>query len=272
MKNKLLKIVSLIIIFCVVTGLCSCKLTHKEIEGIMTTNRQVTLPTSSEGFAEKKDDGATAVAPEGEKAIIKCFNKALDLFYQKDIEFTRKKTTKLESYSAGTLASVSGATASYTSMLQSACGDMMGVGSLESAYYFGDDISFAFSIKPVSEVLVKKCSATAEGSNIKLNIVYNPFMGDINDSIKNLTADYMTTSDFIKRIADYGADYKDAKASIDSIKVSALIDYSTRTFVSLKIEYITKFSAKEISFDYVSGGPLNGTTKTVIAYGGFKEK
>lgn len=272
MKNKLLKIISLIMVFCVITGLCSCKLTHKEFAGVMTTKRQVTLPTSSRNADLKNDNKVTAVAPEGDKAIIKCFNRALELFYNKDIEFTRKKTTKLESYSAGTLASVSGATSSYTSMLKSACGDMMGVGSLESAYYFGDDISFAFSIKPVSEDLIKKCSATAEGSNIKLSFDYNTYMGDFNDALKNLTSDFMSTSDFTKRISGYGANFSDATSEITSIKLSALIDYSTKTFVSVKIEYNAKYSVKEIAFDYVSGGPLKGTTKTVISYGGFKEK
>ncbi|MCQ2470426.1 MAG: hypothetical protein MJ147_00135 [Clostridia bacterium] len=272
MKNKLLKIVSLIIVFCVVTGLCSCKLTHKEIAGIMTTNRQVTLPTSSRNVAQKKDDEVTAIAPEGDKAIIKYFNRALELFYHNDIEFTRKKTTKLESYSAGSLASVSGATASYTSMLQSACADMMGVGSLESTYYFGDDISAAFAIKSVTENLVKKCSASAQGSKVNVSFTYNPYMGDFNDAIKNLTPDFMTTSDFIKKIAGYGASQSGASVEINSIKLSAVIDYSTKKFESVKIEYVTKFSAKEIAFDYVSGGPLNGTTKTVISYGNFKEK
>lgn len=272
MKNKLLKIVSLIIVFCVVTGLCSCKLTHKQVDGIMTTNRHVTLPTSSGKSAGEDDNKITAIAPEGDKAIIKYFNKALDLFYHKDIEFTRKKTTKLEKYSAGTLMSVSGATASYKSMLKSACGDMMGVSSLESTYYFGDDISSAFSITPVTEDLINKCSATADGSNVNVSFDYKTHIGDINDSIKNLTTDYMVTSDFEKKITGYGATFKTASSAITSIKLSAVIDYSTKTFVSVKIEYTTKFTADQIEFDYVSGGPLNGTTKTVIAYGGFKEK
>ena len=272
MKNRIIKIISLLIVFSVVLGLCSCKLTHKEIAGIMTTVRQVTLPTSSKKSAQKTDFAVSAIAPEGDEAIIKYFNGSLNRFYEKDFEFTRKKTTTLESYSAGTLASVSGATQSYLSTLKSACSDMMGVSSNETNYYFGDDISFAFSIKPASEDVIQKCSASAEGSNVKITLNYKSYKGDLNDSVGLLTGDYMTVSDFAKKIKTYGASCQNAKSFIDGIKLVAVIDYSTRNFVSLKIEYKTSFSVDEMGFDYVSGGPVKGTTKTVITYGNIKEK
>ena len=60
--------------------------------------------------------------------------------------------------------------------------------------------------------------------------------------------------------------------SAGGIKLTALIDYSTNNFVSMKIEFTTEFSAESISFDYVSGGPVSGSTKTVISYGNFTAK
>lgn len=272
MKNRVIKIISIVLVFAVITGLCSCKLTHKEVAGIMTTKRQVTLPTSTRKDNKTTDFAVIAIAPEGDEAIIKYFNDALEIFYEHDFEFIKKKTTTLKEYSAGSLSNVSGATQSYLSTLKSACGDMMGVGSLETNFYFGDNISSFFEIKSVNKKLVSKCSAAAEGSNVTIGFHYSADSGDFNNSLKTLTQDFMTLSDFTSKISRYGARFEEASAEISGIKLSAVIDYSTRHFVSVKIEYTTSFSVKEMTFDYISGGPVRGKTNTVISYTEFKEK
>lgn len=273
MKNNIIRVVSLLIVFSVVVGLCSCKLTQKKpTNGIMTTNRVLTLPSSSKNTAKKTNVNVTAVAPEGDEEIIKYFNNSLEYFRSNDFEFTRKKSTTLQGYSAGTLASVEGATQSYQSTLRSACGDMMGVSSLESTYYVGDDISEAFAIKAVSEEYVSKCTAKASGSKVKVVFHYKPFIGEEESTINKLTGDYVGSSGFSQRIKGYGASSSGATATISDIKLSALIDYSTNNFTAVKIEFTTSFSADSISLDYVSGGPVKGTTKTIISYGSFTEK
>lgn len=272
MKDRIIKIISLVLVFAVITGLCSCKLTHKEVAGIMTTNRQVTLPTSARKDNMKTDFAVTAIAPEGDEAIIKYFNEALRIFYEHDFEFTKKKTTKLKEYSAGSLSSVSGATQSYLSTLEAACGDMMGVGSLETNFYFGDNISSFFEIKDVTKNIVTKCSASAEGSSVTVKFNYNAYLGDFNNSLKTLTQDFMTLNDFTSKISRYGARFEQASTELGGIKLSAEIDYSTKHFISVKIEYTTSFSVKEMTFDYISGGPVKGKTNTVISYTDFKEK
>lgn len=271
MKNNLIRILSFIIVLSVITGLCSCKLTHKTPAGIMTTHRALTM-SSATNPAKKTDLSVTAIAPVGDEAIIDYFNKSLDYFINNDFEFTRNKSTKLESFSAGSLATVSGATESYQSMLRSACSDMMGVSSLKTTYYIGDDISSAFQIKAVEPDFIKKCSASAEKNLVKIKFEYNPFIGDDESSLSRLTSDRMTTSDFSMKIRSYGATSSETKVSISGIKLSAVIDYSTKNFTSLKIEFSTSFHVDSIGFDYVSGGPVTGTTKTVISYGDFKEK
>lgn len=272
MKNIIIKTVSLLIVFCTIVGLCSCKLTHKQIDGIMTTNRPHTLPSSNNNSVKVTDQSVIAIAPEGDEAIIKYFNDALSNFYENDFEFIRKKSVTLRSYSAGSLSSVSGSTESYRSALQSACSDMMGVGSLETQYYIGDDISSAFAINEVSEELLKGCSASAEENKVKLSFEYKTHVGESDNTLDKLTRDYMTAGAFSQKIRSYGASYSSAEADLSSIKLSAVIDYSTKNFISIKIEFNTSFKSDSISFDYVSGGPLSGTTKTVISYGSFNEK
>lgn len=273
MKNNIIRIVSLLIVFSVVTGLCSCKLMHKPTGSAgMTTTRPLTLPSSSKYSAKKTNYEITAVAPEGKEAIIKYFNDSLNYFYSNDFEFTRKKSTRLQSYYAGSLASVDGATQSYVSTLKSACSDMMGVGSLDTTYYIGDDISSAFSIRTVEEDYIKKCTATAEKSNVKIVLNYKQFIGEDDPGINRLTGDYISSGGFSQKIKSYGASPSEAQATVSEIKLTVVIDYSTNNFVSLKIEFTTSFSVKSISFDYVSGGPVSGSTKTVISYGNFTEK
>ena len=272
MKNRIIKIISLVMVFAVITGLCSCKLTHKEVAGIMTTNRQVTLPTATRKDSVTTDFAVKAIAPEGDEAIIKYFNEALKIFYEHDFEFIKKKTTTLKKYSAGTLGSVSGATQSYLSTLKSACGDMMGVGSLETNFYFGDDISSFFEIAKINKTIISKCSASAKGSSVTVNFNYNAYSGDFNNSLKTLTHDFTTLTDFTSKIKRYGASFEQASTELGGIKLSAVIDYSTRHFISVKIEYTTSFSVEEMSFDYISGGPVKGKTNTVISYTDFKEK
>lgn len=271
MKDRIIKIVSLVMVFAVITGLCSCKLNHKEVDGIMTTVRQVTLPTSGANDGDNMALAVTAVAPEGNEAIIKYFNEALRIFYEHDFEFTRTKTTKLKDYSAGTLESVSGATKSYLSTLKSACGDMMGVGSLETNFYFGDEIASFFSIKSIDGGLVNKCSASAEGSNVTVNFDYNAYSGDYNNTLRTLTDDFMNLDDFRTKIERYGAKFEKASIILSEIKLSAVIDCSTRHFVSVSIEYATTFSVSKMAFDYITGGPIKGKTNTVISYKDFKE-
>lgn len=273
MKNNVIRVISLLMVFSVIFGLCSCKLTHKKTtNGVMTTNRVPTLPSSSKNTAKKSDNTVKAIAPEGDEEIIKYFNNSLTYFRSNDFEFTRKKSTTLESYSAGTLATVEGATQSYQSALKSAIGDMMGVGSLETMYYIGDDISAAFAIKAIAPEYLKKCSAKAEDSNVKLTFEYKQYITEEESGITKLTGDYVGSGGFSSKIREYGASPSEAKAEISGIKLTAVIDYSTNNFVSLKIEFTSKFSAKSISLDYVSGGPVSGTTKTTISYGSFVEK
>lgn len=271
MKDRIIKIVSLVMVFAVITGLCSCKLNHKEVDGIMTTIRQVTLPTLGGNDVDNAASAITAVAPEGDEAIIKYFNEALRIFYEHDFEFIRTKTTKLKEYSAGNLESVSGATKSYLSTLKSACGDMMGVGSLETNYYFGDEIASFFSIKSVESELVNKCSASAEGSNVTVKFEYNAYSGDYNNTLLRLTDDFMNLDAFSAKIERYGAKFEKASVGLNEIKLSAVIDCATRHFVSVSIEYATTFSIGKIAFDYITGGPIKGKTNTVISYKDFKE-
>ncbi len=271
MKNNILRILSFLIVLCVITGLCSCKLTQKKPAGIMTTHRSMTL-SSATSPVKKTNLSVEAVAPKGDEEIIDYFNKSLDYFYNNDFEFTRNKKTTLESYSAGSLSSVSGATQSYQPTLRSACSDMMGVSSLKTTYYIGDDISSAFQIKPVSAEYLKSCSAKAEKNLVKIVFDFNPFLGDEGTSLNRLTRDYMTAGSFAQKIRSYGASASETKSSISGIRLSAVIDYSTKNFTSVKIEFTTSFSASSIGFDYVSGGPVSGTTKTVITYGDFTEK
>lgn len=272
MKNRIIKIVSLLIVFSVITGLCSCKLAKKEVAGISTTHRPLTLPSSSSSSAKTTDLLVKAVVPKGEEAIIDYFNKSLKYFRENDFEFTRKKSTKLSSYSAGSLTSVSGATSSYVSALESACSDMMGVGSLDTSYFIGDDISAAFAIKEVSPDFLKKCSAVAEENRVNLTFEYNQYVGDDKTALSQLTGDYLTDGSFASNIRGYGASVSKATATVSGIKLSAVIDYSTRNFISIKIEFTTSFYVESVAFDYVSGGPVNGKTKTVISYGDFREK
>lgn len=271
MKDRIIKIVSLVMVFAVITGLCSCKLNHKEVAGIMTTVRQVTLPTSGADDSDNTASAVTAIAPEGDESIIKYFNEALRIFYEHDFEFTKAKTTKLKEYSAGTLENVSGATGSYLSTLKSACGDMMGVGSLETNFYFGDNIEAFFSIKSADSEHIKKCSATAEGSNVTVKFDYNAYSGDYNNTLRMLTDDFMSLDDFRGKIERYGARLEKASVGLSDIKLTAVIDYATRHFVSVKIEYATSFSVDKMEFDYISGGPVKGKTNTVITYKDFKE-
>lgn len=271
MKDRIIKIVSLVMVFAVITGLCSCKLNHKEVDGIMTTIRQVTLPTSGGDDSGNEASAVVAVAPEGDEAIIKYFNEALRIFNEHDFEFIRTKTTKLKDYSAGTLESVSGATKSYLSTLKSACGDMMGVGSLETNYYFGDDIKSFFCIKTITDPFIKSCSASADGRNVTVNFDYNPYSGDYNNTLRTLTDDFMELDDFRTKIERYGAKFEKASIGINEIKLSAVIDCSTRHFVKVNIEYATIFSVSKMGFDYITGGPIKGKTITDITYTDFKE-
>ncbi len=271
MKNTGIKILSVIIVVSVVFSLCSCRLNKKDTSGIMTTNRELTLSTAPVSV-KTTDLSVKAVAPKGSDKIIEYFNNSLEYFVKKDFEFTEKYKTSLESFSAGSLWNVEGATQSYRSTLESSFGDMMGVGSLNKSFYVGDDISEDFAIRAVEAGNLKSCSAKAEGSNVKVAFNYKPSNGEGMTNVRLLTNYYMSSGSFSSKIGSYGASSSGATATISGVKLSATIDYSTNNFVSVKIEYTTSFYAEEVSFDYVSGGPVKGTTKTEIVYGNFKEK
>ncbi|MGN1169785.1 MAG: hypothetical protein ACI4RB_06660, partial [Acutalibacteraceae bacterium] len=54
-------------------------------------------------------------------------------------------------------------------------------------------------------------------------------------------------------------------------KVKAVVDDSTKNFVSVEISFKTNYSAQELNLGYISGGPVSGVTQTVITYKNFKE-
>ena len=87
-----------------------------------------------------------------------------------------------------------------------------------------------------------------------------------------LTGDYVSSAGYSSKISSYGAKSSGSSSTVKDVKLTAVIDYSTRNFTSVIIEYSTDFVSQELSFDYISGGPVKGTTKTVISYGNFKEK
>ncbi len=270
MKDTGLKILSAIIIFAVVLGLCSCGIDGND-DDIKTTNRPVTISSATSKTVKPTDKNVVATAPQGDEEILKYFNTALKIFRNSTFDFVKKDSCTLTSYSAGSLETVSGATDSYKSALRSALGDIMGVYSLESTYFAGDDITNVFAIKELSADNISSAKASAEGSNVMVEFSLKQNAADGSDAISALTKEYMTNESLNNKISKYGATANSASARVSAVTLKAVIDYSTKNFVSVEIGFNTAVSMASLSLDYVSGGPVKGSTKTTIKYTNFKE-
>ena len=271
MKENGLKFLSVIIVLCTVAGICSSCANNNANEDIKTTNRPVTISQSTSKTVKTTNENIVAIAPEGDEEILKYFNTSLKIFRNSTFDFTKKDSCKMTSYSAGSLNNINGATASYKSTLKSAIGDMMGVYTLESAYFAGDDISEVFAIKELTVDDINSAKATAEGSKVTVEFSVKQNAADGSDAVSLLTKNYMTSESFKQKISGYGATADSATARVTAVTLKAVIDYSTKNFVDIEIGYNTTFSVAKISLDYVSGGPVNGSTKTTIKYTDFKE-
>ncbi|MBQ8227533.1 MAG: hypothetical protein IJZ88_00820 [Clostridia bacterium] len=270
MKNNAIKILSLLIVLCSVAGLCSCNINQDE-EDIKTTNRPVTVSTDITKTVKTTDENVVAVAPKGDEEILKYFNGSLKLFRSTTYDFVKKNTCTLTSCSTGSLASVRGATDSYRNALNNAVGDMAGVSSLESTYFAGDDVTEAFAIKELSAENISEMSATAEGNKVTVEFSIKKDSADGSDAVSILTKDYMTIESFNSKVSQYGASTTGATVKVSNVKLKAVIDYSTRNFVSVEISFNTNFNMGSLDFDYVFGGPVSASTKTTIKYTDFKE-
>ncbi len=270
MKNNWIKILSLIIVFCSVAGLCACGDNNQE-DDIITTNREITVSTDITKTVKPTDQSVVAVAPVGEEAIIAYFNNALKAFRQSAFDFVKNDNCVLTSYSTGSLASIDGATDSYRSALKNAVGDMAGVSSLQATYFAGDAIDNVFAVKELTAQNISNMSAEAQGSNVIIEFSLKKSSGDGTDAVSALTKDYMTVEKFTSKIAQYGASSTGATVKHSNAKIKAVIDYSTKNFVSVEISFNTNFYMGSLNLDYVSGGPVNAGTKTTIKYTDFKE-
>ena len=270
MNNNLIKILSLLIVLCTVVGLCACGKNQNE-DDIKTTNRPVTVSTDLTKTVKPTDKNVVAVAPEGEEAILRYYNGSLRLFRANAYDFVKKETCTLASCSAGSLNSVGGATDSYRKALRNALGDMMGVSSLESTYFAGDDVTEAFGLRELAAENISEMKASAEGSNVTLEFVIKKNSPDGGDAISLLTRDFMTNERFNAKISDYDASSTGASVKISNVRLKTVIDYSTRNFVDVEISYNTSFYMSNLNLAYVSGGPVNASTKNTIKYTNFKE-
>lgn len=270
MNNRLIKILSLVIVLYTVAGLCACGKDEGE-EDIKTTNRPVTVSTDLTKTVKPTDKNVVAVAPEGEEDILRYYNGSLRLFRANAYDFVKKDTCTLTSCSTGSLGSVSGATDSYRKALRNALGDMMGVSSLESTFFAGDDVSEAFGLRELTAENISEMKASAQGSNVTLEFTIKKSSPDGGDAISLLTRDYMTNESLSAKIADYEASSTGASVKISNVKLKTVIDYSTRNFVEVEISYTTSFYIGSLNLDYISGGPVSASTKTTIKYTDFKE-
>ncbi len=270
MSNRAIRILSILIILCVVTGLCACSGKNGEDEPA-TTNRPVTLQGEVSKTVKPTDKTVVAVAPVGEEEIIKYFNESLTDFRNSEFDFVKKDSCVLTSCSAGSLESISGATDSYRSTLKKALGDMMGVASLETTYFAGDDISRAFAIKELNTDNVSQATASADGNRVTVAFTIRQNSADGSDAVSLVSGDYMTLAAFNSRISQYGATADSTSVNMKNVTLRAVIDYSTKNFVAIDIEYNSSFSMGTLNLAYVSGGPVKATTKTVTKYSNFKE-
>ncbi len=270
MKNTTIKILSFLIILCVVAGLCSCSKEGEE-EEIGTTNRPVTVSTDLTKTVRPTDKNVVAVAPEGEEEILKFFNGSLKLFRASAYDFVKKDSCTLYSYSAGSLSSVDSANDSYRAALKNALGDIMGVSSFESTYFAGDDVTEVFAIKELTADNISKMSATAEGSRVTVEFSIKQDSADGKEAISLLTKDFVTAESFNAKVSQYDATATGGTIKINNIRLKAVIDYSTRNFVDVEISFNTSFYIGTFKLAYVSGGPVSASTKTTIKYTNFKE-
>lgn len=270
MKSLGLKILSFLIVFSIVFALCSCS-KKDENPGVFTTNRPLT--TAGEEEEEKTTNLAVAaVAPEGDENIIKYFNDAFKIFNNRDFDFIRQKECKLNAFSAGTLQEVEGATQEYENTLKTSFSDMMGVGKTENFYYVGDDISGVFSIAELTSDKLDEVAASASGSNVTVSFKLKQITNDGETTVSALTKDFISSTSFREKLKSYGCSADSVSVKTSAVTLKAVIDYSTKNFVSVEIGFVSHFSAPEVKLDYVSGGPVAGNTKTTIIYKNFVEE
>ncbi len=271
MKNTFIRILSVTLVVIIIAGLCACS-RKKSDNSKLITNRSVTLSTNQEESTFTENSEVNAVAPEGKKNIIDYLNGSFTRFHNFDYDFNKNVTSVVQSFSAGELEKIDGVTGSYQSTLKKACADMMGVGSLDTSYYVGDDIESAFPIKSIKEEFVQSASASAEGDKVIVTLTVKPQSEDGIATVQLLTNDYMTLSSFNEKIREYEATAADTTVRIGSVALRAVIDYSTRIFEKIEITFKTEFYADEMSLAYVKGGPVKGTTLTTVTYKDFDEK
>lgn len=272
MKDVALKIISVIVVFACVAGLCACTKKNSDNNDVVTTNRPLTSATQAQKQTDAPSQAVSAVAPEDEDGAIKLFNHSLNSFRKNSFNFVVKKECGLKSFSAGSLASVQGATESYKSMLKSSFGDMMGVGNSENSYYVGDDISSVFVIPEMTSDNISKITASADGQKVIININLLKNSDDGMTEVGSVTKDYMTVEKFNTKIKEYAASADSVSVKNGPVGITAEIDYATKNFISLQISYSTQFSADNVALSYVSGGPVTGSTSTKITFKDFKEE
>ncbi len=271
MKQKAIKAAALLMAVCVIVSLCACRHGESNNPHISTTHRSVTTPTSS-AATDDAADTVTAVAPVGKDAILNYFNDAVTKFGNFKYDFNKHVDVTLTSFSAGSLANVDKATASYQSMLRTACGDMMGVCATDTAYYVGDDMKAAFPVRLAESENITDAKATAKGGEVVVELTCKSLSEDGVVTVKQWTSDYMTNGLFLEKVKAYSASVSESSVKIGGVKAKAVIDYATKNFVSLEITFQTSFQASQLSLAYVSGGPIRGVTKTTVTYKDFSER
>lgn len=270
MKNRLIQIISLTTVIIIITGMCACA-RNKPDDSKYITHRSVTLSTTSTTKV-KEDPSVIAVAPKGAKNIADYFNGSLVKFNNVDFDFNKSLKTELVSFSAGDLNKVEGATDTYRSTLRSACSDMMGVVSLDTAYYVGDDKREAVPISDIDTENVQTITAKAQENKVVIDVVYKPLSEDGIATVQQLTADYISNASFNEKIHEYEGSASSTNVKISNVRLKAVIDYTTRNFETITITFSTAFKAESLSLGYVSGGPVTGETKTTVIYKDFAEK
>ncbi len=271
MKNRTIKILSLMMTVVIIAGLCACS-GRKKDNSKLITNRSVTLSTLSSSSTQTDVSAQQATAPEGQKNIIDYLNGSLTKFHNFDYDFNKNVTTVLNSFSAGSLGEIEGANETFASTLKNACADMMGAGSLDTSYFVGDDLTEAFPLKAIKDEDVQSASASADGGKVTVNITLKLLSDDGVSTAKLVTNDYVTNTMFNEKIKEYEASASDTSVKISKVSLSAVIDYATRNFDSLVISLNTDFLAENLSLAYVKGGPVKGTTTTTVTYNHFTEK
>lgn len=142
---------------------------------------------------------------------------------------------------------------------------------MQSTYFAGEDVSDVFAVKEITAENVNGISATANGKQVTVEFSVNKKSPDGFDAVSLLTKEYVTLEKFNTKVAQYGAGSTGTTINVKDVKLKAVIDYSTGNFASVEISFNTGFYIGELNLEYVYGGPIKASTRTVIQYTDFKE-